>query len=46
MKEYTGIIKFYNSKKKYGFIKYLYDDKEIFFHISDVHSGDRKIYEG
>lgn len=46
MDKWTGTIKFYNQKKKYGFIKYLYDDKEIFFHISDVHSGDRKIYEG
>lgn len=46
MEKWTGTIKFYNQKKKYGFIKYLYDDKEIFFHISDVHSGDRTIYEG
>lgn len=46
MEKYTGTIKFYNQKKKYGFIKYLYDDKEIFFHISDVYSGDREIYEG
>lgn len=46
MEKYTGIIKFYNHKKKYGFIKYLYDDKEIFFHISDVYSGDKEIYEG
>jgi len=46
MDKWTGTIKFYNQKKKYGFIKYLYDDKEIFFHISDVHSGDRAIYEG
>ena len=46
MEKWTGTIKFYNQKKKYGFIKYLYDDKEIFFHISDVYSGDREIYEG
>lgn len=46
MKKYTGIIKFYNKKKKYGFIKYLYEDKEIFFHISDVNFGNRNIYEG
>lgn len=46
MEKWTGTIKFYNQKKKYGFIKYLYDDKEIFFHISDVYSDDRKIYEG
>lgn len=46
MEKYTGTIKFYNQKKKYGFIKYLYDDKEVFFHISDVYSGDREIYEG
>ena len=44
MKKYTGIIKFYNKKKKYGFIKYLYEDKEIFFHISDVNFGNRNIY--
>ena len=42
MEKYTGTIKFYNQRKKYGFIKYLYDDKEIFFHISDV----KDIYEG
>ena len=46
MEKWTGIIKFYNQKKKYGFIKYLYDDKEILFHISDVYSGDREIYKG
>lgn len=47
MEKWTGTIKFYNQKKKYGFIKYLYDDKEIFFHISEVYSGDKeKIYEG
>lgn len=46
MEKDTGIIKFYNPKKKYGFIKYLYYNKEIFFHISDVYSGDKKIYEG
>lgn len=46
MEKWTGTIKFYNQKKKYGFIKYLYDDKEIFFHISNVYSGDREIYEG
>lgn len=46
MEKWTGTIKFYNQKKKYGFIKYMYDDKEIFFHISDVYSDDRKIYEG
>ncbi|MBC5745212.1 cold shock domain-containing protein [Lachnospiraceae bacterium MD308] len=46
MEKWTGTIKFYNQKKKYGFIKYLYDDKEIFFHISDVYSGDREIYKG
>lgn len=46
MEKWTGTIKFYNQKKKYGFIKYLYDDKEIFFHISDVYSCDREIYEG
>ena len=46
MEKWTGTIKFYNQKKKYGFIKYLYDDKEIFFHISDVYSGDREIYNG
>lgn len=46
MEKWTGTIKFYNKIKKYGFIKYLYDDKEIFFHISDVYSGDKEIYEG
>ena len=47
MEKYTGMIKFYNNKKKYGFIKYLYDDKEIFFHISDVYQSDREnIWEG
>lgn len=46
MEKWTGTIKFYNQKKKYGFIKYLYDDKEIFFHISNVYSGNREIYEG
>lgn len=46
MEKYTGTIKFYNPKKKYGFIKYLYDDKEIFFHISNVYSNGEDIYEG
>lgn len=46
MEKDTGIINYYNPKKKYGFIKYLYYNKEIFFHISDVYSGDKKIYEG
>lgn len=46
MEKFTGVIKFYNKKKKYGFITYLYEDKEIFFHISDVYSGVRQIYKG
>lgn len=46
MEKYTGTIKFYNQRKKYGFIKYLHDNKEIFFHISDVYSNDKDIYEG
>lgn len=43
MEKYTGIIKFYNPKKRYGFIKYLYRDKDIFFHISSVISAPEKI---
>ena len=43
MEKYTGIIKFYNPPKRYGFIKYLYRDKDIFFHISSVDSAPEKI---
>lgn len=47
IEKYTGTIKFYNKKKKYGFIKYLYEEKEIFFRISDVYSNDiGKLYKG
>ena len=35
-KYYNGTIKFYNQKKKYGFILSQIGNKEIFFHYEDI----------
>lgn len=38
----TGIIKYYNPNKGYGFIKNIYAEEEIFFHISDVYEYEKE----
>jgi cold shock CspA family protein len=33
---HTGIVSFYNDSKGFGFIKDLYDQQSIFFHVNDL----------
>ena len=44
-KDYTGIVKWYNAPKRFGFISY--DDGDInrdcFFHINDVMNIDDRV---
>ncbi len=47
----TGIVKFYNPQKGYGFIIEKETEKEYFFHISDVADNEEynegeKVYFG
>ena len=39
-----GIVKFYNSKKGYGFIKY--GSEDLFFHNSDIFDNPIVLIEG
>jgi CspA family cold shock protein len=41
----SGVIKFYNEKKGFGFIRYD-EDSDIFFHISEVENQHSTINEG
>jgi len=38
---YSGIVKFYNQEKGYGFIQYSEEGKEkdVFFHVTDSKDG-------
>jgi len=36
---YSGTIKFFNQKSKFGFIKCNEDGKEYYFHAKDVEGG-------
>ena len=46
---YTGIVKFFNESKGYGFIKDLDSDKEYFVHVSglvgNVRENDKVSFE-
>jgi len=36
---YSGIIKFFNQKSKFGFIKCNEDEKEYYVHAKDIDGG-------
>lgn len=48
---YSGIIKFFNQKSKFGFVKCNEDNKEYYVHLKDVEPGvilntdDKVIFE-